>query len=210
MTDGIIDELDEARWRRLESRPVEDASIAGGLSAMILLLPTLFFLGFPGFTQAAGLAPLFGLASGALLGALVGLLDIPGRLWVLLRHRDSPLALLLMSQLAALALSGLWTGGSAALAVSPAVLVELSGGFAGASLGLAFFAWFAGLALGAPTVVLHATARSLCVHYGAPPYVPAAAAVMAAVGTLGMMVGGVTTLVMLGAGIDALDKLGVL
>ena len=177
--DALADAVAE---HRLATKPVLDGILTGlgtalGVSAPIWLYAAIVVVIIPSehaWTAIAATSAtlLTAIATSTALGVVFGALDAPGRLGVALARRDSPLALLLMSQVAGLFLGGLWIGTAGA-----------AGGLVGGALGLLFWGgnegpavllmiglagWFWGVFFGAPATLMHATARGLTVNFRAP------------------------------------------
>jgi len=172
--------------------PATDAAVTGLLAAMALAWPLwligLFLMGERTPVAAALLlGPLVGIATAGVVGLVVGWLDAPGRAAVALARRESPVAMLLMSQAAGILLGGLWLGFAGGVTgVSIGVIASIgdqAGDLLGTSLFFGIFGWFTAMFLSTPAMLMHATARALCVRADSPRGVPAFIAGASAIGT---------------------------
>lgn len=195
LDDAHADKVAEVRR---QTRPVLDGGLSGALIGLLLPL----VVAVPGSFIGVMDDELYGIAwwvfpgLGALItgagGLLVGWADVPGRLAVALARRESPVALVVMTQAGSLVVGVLWlsfSGAAAAGLTGIALGLTMRGGpdWLAMGLGFAIGGWFTAMLLGLPAVVLHATARALCVSHQSPPLVPVAVGGLTAAGVVGWL-----------------------
>lgn len=195
---------DSIAVHRAGSSPVVEGALTGAV--VCLILPFFVFLagvvmigeGNPTAAVATMSSPVLGALGGAIGGALLGLIDAPGRLATALARRQSPIALLLMAQLAGIIVAApifatVAATAGALIGLAAAVKEPGPGGFI---LIMTLTAWFYGLLLGAPGAVFYGTSRALAVRAQSPRYLPVIAA---GATTAGVIVWLIWMFIMLGA-----------
>lgn len=177
--DRLVDAIAD---RRAATHPIATGVLHGAVAPVLLTSP-LLIAAMTG--EAFGLMPLALGAIAACLGAAFGVVDVPGRLAVLLADREDPLAMMVLSIFSGVVLGGLWGGGTGSLTM---IAISLFASMTGGSGDLWEAALMAGMGFvtgslfAAPGVTLLSLSRTVLVHRGAPWWLGPLAGVLTTVG----------------------------
>lgn len=177
--DRLVDAIAE---RRAATHPIA-TGVLHGLVAPVVLTSPMLVAAIAG--EAFGLLPLALGATAACLGIVFGVIDVPGRLAVLLADRQDPLAMMVLSIFSGVVLGGLWGGGTGSLTMIAISLFATATGGGGNLFEAALMAglgFVTGSLLAAPGATLLSLSRTVLVHRGAPWWLAPLAGVLTTVG----------------------------